>query len=280
MNKNAMTLSLVMAAVAVFFVMSYVSNVEQEAKDRFGDEIMVLVAKSDIKEMSTLTDGMFDIKSVPKKFVEPTAVSFEGNAAVDSPEFKKEVMRINGNVAIVPIRTGEQIAWNKITEPSLRTGLAPQVAIGKRAISIPAGEIEAVGKLVKPGDRVDIIAVLEVGSGSGGREDKVAKTIMQDVVILAIGRNITNNIPRKMDVDGKKINYKSLNEYDGFSSITIEVDPNQAQLLAAILAGSSNKLMLSLRNNDDTDRVSFQGVRAQDAFNAGARTPAQNQGGR
>src|SRR5690606_14819848 len=156
-----------------FFVMSSVSSIEDEAKKRFGDEVTVLVAKEDIKEMDTILDGMIEPKSVPRRFVEPSAVAFNTLVNEQSNDYAMEVKRIIGHVAVVPIKKGEQLALNKITEPNLRTGLAPQVAPGKRAMALPAGEIETVGKLVKPGDRVDVIAVLDVGAGAGGKEVKV-----------------------------------------------------------------------------------------------------------
>ena len=277
MNNKAMTLSLMMAGIAVYFVMTSVSSIEDEAKKKFGDEITVLVAKSDIKEMDTIMDGMIEAKSFPRRFVEPSAVAFNTLVKEDSTDYAMEVKRIIGNVAVVPIKKGEQLSLNKITEPNMRTGLSPQVAPGKRAISINANETESVGKLIKPGDRVDVIAVIDGGSGPGGRETKIAKTIMQDVVILAVGRNITNNIARKVEVDGSsgKMRIKSLNDFDGYSSVTLEVDPAQAQLIAAIMGGSSNKLVLSLRNNDDTDRTNLPFVKAQDALGGDVRMPAQ-----
>jgi pilus assembly protein CpaB len=282
MNKNAMTLSLLMAGIAVYFVMASVNSIEEDARNRFGNEVTVLVAKDDIKEMSNITDGMIEPRSIPKRFVEPTAVRFDTKVEENSESYASEVKRINGTVAIVPIKKGEQISLNKITEPSMRTGLAPQVAPGKRAITLPAGEIESVGKLVKPGDRVDLIGVIEAGVSSNGRPYSVAKTIMQDVVILAVGRNITNNIARRVDMDasGTKTKFRALTEFDGFSSVTIEVDPSQAQLLAAILATSSNKIILTLRNNDDTDRTNLQSVRAVDALGSAPREPAQTTGTR
>lgn len=282
MNSKAMQLSLVMAFIAVWFVMGSVNSIEEEAKKKFGEEQTVLVAKTAVKEMDSILDSMIELKVVPKRFVEPTAISFNAVIGEESKEYAEEVKRLIGNVAIVPIQKGEQITLNKITEPNMRTGLAPQVAPGKRAISIPASEIESVSKLIKPGDRVDMIAVIDMGAGSSGRENKVAKTIMQDVVVLAVGKNITNNIARKVDPDGKggRVKVKSLTEYDGFSSLTIEVDPSQAQLIAAISASASNKIILTLRNNDDTDRLNYSGVRAQDAIGGSteARAPAQNQG--
>ena len=279
MNSKAMTLSLVMAGIAVFFVTSSVTSIEEEAKKKFGDEITVLVAKVDIKEMDTILDGMIEPRSIPRRFVEPSAVAFNTLVKEDSNDYAMEIKRVLGNVAIVPIKKGEQLSINKITEPNMRTGLAPQVAPGKRAISISAGEIESVGKLVKPGDRVDVIVVLntQVGSGGDSSNARIAKTFLQDAVILAVGRNITNNIARKIESDGPsgKMHIKSLNEFDGYSSVTLEVDPAQAQGLAVIMADSMNKIYLTLRNNDDTDRTNLGGIRKNDLLNNEIRMPAQ-----
>jgi pilus assembly protein CpaB len=276
MNSRAMTLSLFMAGVAVFFVMSSVSSIEEEAKKKFGDDVTVLVAKGDIKEMDTILDGMIEPRVVPKRFVEPAAIAFNTLVKEDSNDYAMETKRIVGNVAIVPIKKGEQLSLNKITEPSMRTGLAPQVSPGKRAISVNVDETSGVSKLIKPGDRVDVIAVIDAGASATGRENKVAKTLLQDIVVLAVGRNITNNLARKIELDAisGKARVKSLTEYDGFSSITVEVDPNQAQMLAVLSTGGGNRLVFTLRNNDDNDRTNLSGVRAIDALTDGYRVPA------
>ncbi len=268
MNSRAMTLSVIMAGIAVFFVMSSVSSIEEQAKLKFGNEVTVLVARGDIKEMDTILDTMIEPKSVPKQFVEPAAIAFNTQVKEDSNDYAMETRRVIGNVAIVPIKKGEQLSLNKITEPSMRTGLSPQVTPGKRAMSITVDETSSVAKLIKPGDRVDVIAVMDFSSGAGGRDNKIAKTVMQDVVILAVGRNITNNIARRMETDPStgRPKVRSLTEYDGYSSVTLEVEPSQAQLIAAISVGSANKLILTLRNNDDTDRTALGGSRASDAL--------------
>jgi pilus assembly protein CpaB len=284
MNSRAMTLSLVMAGIAVFFVMSSVSSIEQSATMKYGDEVTVLVAKQDIREMATILDSMVEAKSVPRNFVEPTAVKFDGKLDVDSAEgasaYSIQSKRIVGNVAIVAIKKGEQLTLNKITEPSMRTGLAPQVTPGKRAIAVPIDESTSVAKLVKPGDRVDVIAVVQ-SPGVGGRDVKTAKTVFQDVVILAVGRSIANNVARRVDVDmSGTARVRSLTEYDGYSSVTLELDPTQAQLVAAIYTDNSNRLILSLRNNDDADRVAISAPsRATDVLTDSQRLPASSSGG-
>jgi pilus assembly protein CpaB len=283
MNSRAMTLSLVMAGIAVFFVMSSVSSIEQNATTKYGDEVTVLVAKQDIREMGTILDSMVEAKSVPRNFVEPTAVRFDGKLDVESAEGSKlysvQLKKVVGSVAIVAVKRGEQLTLNKVTEPSMRTGLASQVTPGKRAVAVPIDEATSVAKLVKPGDRVDVIAV--VGTpGFGGRDIKTAKTIFQDVVILAVGRSIVNNVARRVDVEpGGATRIRSLTDYDGYNSVTLELDPAQAQLVTAVYAENANKIILSLRNNDDADRVVIGNAsRAVDAINDSQRVPASGGG--
>jgi len=116
-----------------------------------------------------------------------------------------------------------------------------------------------VSKLVKPGDRVDLIAVVDMG---GGKESKVAKTILQDVIVLSIGRYVTNNLPRTVEVDnlGGKDRIHSLAEDFSFSSVTLEVEPAQAQMIALLLASSDSSITISLRNNDDIERINLSGT--------------------
>ena len=278
MNNRAVVLSALMAVLAVFFVQSYVTSIEDESRRRFGTEVLVVVAKQDIAEMETINETMLELKSVPKKFIEPTAISFDARAR-DPDKAQQELKDLSGAVAMLPIKTGEQITFTKVMEPGLRTGLSPQVTPGKRAMSVPVGETSAVAKLVKPGDRVDVIAVIDLG---GGKANKIAKTILQDIPVLAVGRNVTNNVPRLVELDPyeKKPRVRSLVSYDGFTSVTLEVDPAQAQLIALMGGGgaSENSLVLSLRNNDDNDRVGVTTTGMADIIGGAARLPAA-QGG-
>lgn len=268
MNNKALTLSVVMAAFAVFFVQSYVESIEEEAKEKFGTEVLVVTAKQDIKEMATINETMLELTPVPKRFLEPAAISFTTNKQDEA--VVKNMKKLAGTVAVVPVKKGEQITYNKLTAPSLRTGLAPQVTPGRRAVALAVNEVSGVAKLVKPGDRVDIIAVLDV---AGARDSKLVKTILQDVVVLAVGRNVTNNIPRLIERDpsSNQTKIRSLTQYDGFASVTIEVDPAQAQGLALITSDRNAVLTLSLRNNDDTDRTSLSGMTIWDILGSDAQ---------
>lgn len=257
MNNKALSLSVLMALVGSFFVYSYVSEKEEQAKRQFGTEVLVLKAKRDIKEQESINETLLELSLIPKKFVEPAAVYFEKRE--EDKETARSLRGLVGTVAMVPLKKGEQITYNKITEPSIRTGLSPQVAPGKRAVAIPVSETSGVGKLVKPGDRVDLIAIIDMG---GGKENRIAKTFLQDVVVLAVGRNVTNNAARIIEADAVNGQPKtrSLTEDFSFSSVTLEVDPVDAQKLALVMAGGENSLSLSLRNNEDTEQNQVQVV--------------------
>lgn len=270
MNNKAVTLSLGMAVLAIFFVQSYVESIENRNREKFGTEVLIVRAKKNIAEQETVNETHLELAAVPKEFVEPSVIQFPEGKKND-PETKDVMKSLVGMVAIVPIREGEQLAYNKLSEPGIRTGLSPQVAPGKRAIAIPITEITGVAKLVKPGDRVDLIAVVDLGS-NGGKKEKVAKTLFQDVVVLSVGRNVANNLARKIEPDpfNGKERVRSLTRDDSFASVTVEVDPGEAQALAFVLSSSENTLTLSLRNNDDTQRANLKSTDIGDILGADA----------
>lgn len=258
MNNRALSLAVMMAGLAVYFVWSYVSSIESSTQRKFGTELLVLSAKRDIKEMESINDTMFEVKNVPRKFLEPSSITVSG----DEKDQTRTIKSLTGQIAVVPIKKGEQITVSKLSEPNIRTGLAPQVAPGRRAVAVEITEKSGVSKLVKPGDRVDLIAVID---GGGGKEAKIAKTLLQDVVVLSVGRFVSNNAPRVVEADSASgTRVRTIAEDFSFGSVTLEVEPAQAQAVSLIQASGDNVLMLSLRNNDDTDRVNLPSVMLPD----------------
>lgn len=268
MNNKAVTLSLLMGLMAVFFVQSYVESIENDAEKKYGSQVLVVKASKDILEQETINETHIKLDLIPEKFAEPSAITFAASTDSDRAEKQKQIMRsLAGAVSVVPIKEGEQITRNKLTEPGIRSGLSPQITPGKRAIAVPVNEVSGVAKLVKPGDRVDLIAVLDSGQGV---ENRISKTVLQDVVVLSVGRNVTNNVSRLVQPDAftGKVNYKSLSQDVSFTSVTLEVDPQQAEMLALVMSNRDNALTLALRNNDDMDRVKTQSVSLSDVAGA------------
>ncbi len=264
MNNRAFTISFIVAILAVSMVYSYVSSTEEEFKKMYGTEKSVVVAKKNILELGTLDESNLTLINVPAKFVQP-------GSSNNINDFKSAL-------AIAPINEGEQITKTKVTMLGARTGLARQIAVGKRALTIKVNDETGVAKLLKPGDRVDVLATLDP-SGSGNKLFLEARTILQDALVLATGKFVTNTVPAIMESDPFKQESKTkinLQEYTQFSNITLEVDPFQAQTL--YYAAKNLDIYLTLRNNDDNVKEELGKVMMKDLMGkdgAGAQATPQ-----
>lgn len=234
MNSRAFTLSIIIAVIAVFLTYSYIDSVEKQYLETYGNPQPVVEAKVDIKELELIDDSKVQIVNIPEKF--------------RMPGHLKRIEEIYNTIATVPIKAGEQITLPRITQPGARTGLAQQVAVGKRAYSLSITDGQAVAKLIKPGDRVDVMALISYAPGQ--LEKMKVKTVLQDVLVLSTGYNVTNSLPIVAIQRDDEIRKMNLNTYTDYNTVTLELTPNEVQeMIYLVTAGS--RLHLSLRNNDD-----------------------------
>lgn len=236
-ETRTLWLSIATGLFAVFLVFSYSQEKKAEIDKKYGNTLRVAVAAIDISEMQTIDDTMLDFKSVPEEYVNPGHI--------------KDLDSIIGQVAGTPIKKGEQILMQKLLTPGPETGIALQVSPGKRAVTLPVDEVRGVAKLIRPGDRIDILAAMDVGRGIGAKKE--VALLMQDVTVLATGVSVVNNLPRMFEVDPatKNVMQTALTGDTKFNTITIEADPKQAQDLIFILATSPGNLFYTLRNPND-----------------------------
>lgn len=238
MNQNetrTLWLSVGAALFAVFLLYSYTQEKTAELTKKFGAKTNVVVAKVDINEMQTVDETMLEMVEQPVDFIQPEALK--------NPEIAV------GKVAIAPIKKGEQVLESKILKPGPLTGLSLQISPSKRALTIPIDEMRGVAKLIKPGDRVDIIAALDVGKGANIRRE--VSTLMSDILILATGLKVSNELPRLRESIGGKDYITNIREDTSFTNVTIEVSPQQAQDLVYILSTAPGSLFMTLRHPTD-----------------------------
>jgi Flp pilus assembly protein CpaB len=121
-----------------------------------------------------------------------------------------------------------------------------------RAMSIPVNAAAAVSFFVEPGSRVDIVGTLVAGRDGPVRDDGnaaaameqisgkvVTTTILQNVRVLAVGQATTPGA------------YLGAAQ-EGYSTVTIEVTPEQAEKLIFAMNRLEDSLTLLLRNPTDT----------------------------
>ncbi len=240
MNTRAFTLAIIIAAIAAWMAYSYIDGKETLLKQKYGKNVAVVVAKEDIQELELISDNKLTTKDVPQDFV--------------MPGYFKHIKELENTVATVAILSGEQITKPRVTWPDVKTGLSRQVARGKRAISVIVNEQEAVSRLIKPGDRVDIIAGIDYAAGKN--DLKKTTTILQDVLVLSTGINISNAIPLVGVRTPTVIKEMNLNTYTAYNTITLELDPYKAQTLLFLVKQMNTTIHFTLRNNSDKKVIS------------------------
>jgi pilus assembly protein CpaB len=234
MNSRAFTTSLLLAALAVAMIWSYIESRETELQSDYGNQTPVVIAKEDIKELEIIDDRKVQLINIPSKF--------------QMPGHFKRVEDLYNTIAAVPIKKGEQITVPRVTYPGSQSGLSRQISIGKRAMSIQVTEGQAVSRLIKPGDRVDVLALVDYAAGK--KEKLKVKTVLQDVIVLSTGLFITNSVPIINIKDEKDSRQMKLNNYTNFNTVTLELTPFEVQKMVFLIS-AGNGIYLSLRNNDD-----------------------------
>src|SRR5690349_19151096 len=147
-SKLPLIVAVIVGAVALFAVHSYVNKMEQKTQAQLRGDPVVAAAR-DIPAGAELTMQMISAKQVPRKFIPPQAI--EGQA---------QVKQVLGRRTAVKIQAGQIILWSDLVSEGRGT-LASIIPAGEGAytVSISKGIKPA---LIQPSDHVDIIGSFAV----------------------------------------------------------------------------------------------------------------------
>lgn len=244
---------LLLGAFAVMLVNIHVKQekervrkeLEEELKQRIKNLVPVLIAKRNISIGEYITSEMVEMKLVPQKYLLPRAVS--------------SIERISGMRVIAPIAKGEQITLSKLMrEDVLKTrSLAMATPIGKRAITISVDDISGLAGMIKPGDYVDVLAIINVPTQVGNKQvnQLVTLPLFQNVLVLAVGQSLVfpKEERRRLSflerITGEKKEEKK--RHKGPLLVTLALKPEEASLLSFI--SEQAKIRLILRSPADAE---------------------------
>jgi pilus assembly protein CpaB len=190
----------------------------------------VLVARTDIGLGQITNDSLFRWQSWPEETVTPGFIT-----RTVQPD---AMTQLAGSIARAPIMAGEPITQTKLVKAGQGGVLAAILPAGMRAISTKIKEETAVGNLILPNDRVDVILIRRLRNSRTNQEDYVSDLLFGNVRVLAIGQQIETK-------EGKKTADSSA------STATLELTERQAELLA--LGNTMGEISLTLRSIADLD---------------------------
>ena len=193
----------------------------------------VLVASQDLPMGSTLNESGTAWQDWPKAAVSELMITRK-----DADDATREVW---GSMTRSAFMRGEPIRRDKLVKGGQGGFLSAILPTGMRAVAIKIdnGGDTTAGGFVLPNDRVDVVELVrdEEASKARGVEVLNARTILANVRVLAIGQNVE-------DQNGKKV-------VTG-ANATLELDPDQANLVILAQHGNNANLHLVLRSLADS----------------------------
>ena len=219
-QKIYLFLALIFALLAAGAVYLYLENLEKEMKADL-EYATILVAKDYIPPHTVITKEMISSSDIPLSQV------------------REDILRnqddILGRTTKTPLFPGESFIGEKLASPGeAKNGLSYSISPGKRAVTVAVNEVVGVGKMLLPGDHVDIVAVLEKkGAESRGI---FATLCIQNIRVLAVGQEMVAS--------------KTVMEAN---TVTLEATPAEAQKL--VLAEENGSIRLLLRGAAESGTV-------------------------
>ena len=223
-NRIALLVASVVAAIGALLLVLYLRRFEEEASG--GAPVKVLMAVKALEPGALLTEDSVAVRAIPVAYVESRAVRESDRAKVIG-------LRIS-----TPVQANQSIFWTDLAiATDDRRDLSSLVQPGMRAVTIRAANDDKSFALIRPGDRVDVVATLAPLAPNG---EKTSVVLLQNVLVLAVGLETGNDVP----TSGARTAGDSRQQV-----MSLSLNLQEAQLVS--LALDRGRITVALRNPGD-----------------------------
>jgi pilus assembly protein CpaB len=226
-SKVLLLLALLAGLVAAVIVFVIVSDDDGGSGAVSSSVTPAVIASQQIDAGTEITSDMVRVSDVPEDLLV--------SGALDSTDL------VVGESARVTIAEGEQITSSDVGVPVPDKGISGVIPPGMRGVAIEVDEVTAVGGLLLPGDRIDIIRTLKIrGQGGLGDNEYILRTetLLQNVEVLSVAQE-AQDAAAQAPTDGDTTNPSTtsgqlpddVEEQPNAATITVALDPSQAQVI-------------------------------------------------
>jgi pilus assembly protein CpaB len=220
-KKTALIIALICASIASLIVYRTI-NEGSKAKITEVPKTRVIYAKTTIPARTVVTTEQLEVRFIPKEVInQDSALKIEDVVGFTT---KSEIIQ------------GEQVNLNRLVRKGDNVGLTFIIPPGMRAITIPVNEVLGVAGFIKPGEKVDLIGLLQPKNGG----DSISWTLLQDIEVLAVSQDMGN-----LNKDAKNSMTPQTADAKVGTSVTLAVTPFQAQKI--VLSAEKGTIHLALR---------------------------------
>ena len=206
-----------------------------------GAETAVVVARLNIPARTAIQADMVEVVRVPSNALLGGAFSSSDLAV--------------GRVARIPIYKGEQLVQDKLATTKTDLGLSYIVPAGHVGLAIKVDKVIGAGGLIRPGDRVDVMAVVDVKYTDIASDKQFTDTrsfyLAENVEVLAVEQKLEN---RPVEPGASGSNDGTLVDQPAADAaatvVTLALTTDDAPKV--LLADEKGKLRLAVRASGDT----------------------------
>ena len=209
-------IGVILMVLAVLAAMKRVASVENEIIKR-SEPVAIVVASVPIPAGTDFHTGNLAMKTVP--------ASGTGMRNVPASDFELLI----GAKSKSTIDPGEPVLWTDVEEPFDTDIFSKTVPKGRRALTLTVDTTSSFSGLLRPGDRVDLMA----------KDAKNRSKWIRDISVIAMDRNI-NRAARS-------------EETMGTSAVTLMVTTEEGAAIAE--ASTEGQLFWFLRNPNDNTTI-------------------------
>jgi pilus assembly protein CpaB len=259
---GGLALALITGVIVFLAVANLGGSSKSSSSVASGATGQVLVAKDNISAGTQLSADMFRVATFSESDLVPNAIA--------------DPASIVGQTATTDMQRGQQLSRVQIaaaTDDKRADQLAFKIPAGQRAVAVKVDATTAIGGLLVPGDRVDVLVTIKQRDQATNQDVLRVRTVLQNVLVVAreqtevqrvvalatpaAGGTANGNTPDDQAFQQRPTDIKPDST---LSTVSLALSPDDVQQL--VLAQAQGNVTLALRPYGDNAAAPLNDLRA------------------
>lgn len=174
-----LVIAVALAGLTAFLTFNY-ANAADERAFKDAELVEVFLVRKDIPKgfpgEKAVDEGYIGKESIPRKFFPAKAIT--------------NAQALRGQVALAGLSAGVPVVEGNFVEPrAAQESFAQRLGKDQQAVTLSVSDVQAVARLVVPGDHVNLMLTTDKPAAAGEPTGKQTQFVLQNVEVLAVGNS-------------------------------------------------------------------------------------------